>query len=77
MAVAVKERLSRRASVACSVFAQVEMDYLSLLALASTLDSVPTFDNIGLEAYRPRSPMQLEKKAAGIAEDRSDLVSSP
>lgn len=77
MAVTVKERLLRGVSVAYSALGQVDMYYLSLLALSSTLDSVPAFDHIGLEAYRPRPPMQLEKKAAGIAEHRSDLVSSP
>ena len=77
MAVTVKERLSRKLSAACSALYQGKMDYLSLLALSSTLDSISTFDNIGLEAYRSRSPMQLEKEAARIAEHRSDFVSSP
>lgn len=77
MSITVKERLSRGGRQLHVLRLIRSSVYLSLLALSSTLDSISAFDNIGLEAYWPRPAVELEEEAAGIAEHRSDLVSSP
>lgn len=41
------------------------------------LDAVATLDYIGLEGNRARATVQLEKQAAGVAQDRAHLVASP
>jgi hypothetical protein len=47
------------------------------LCRTRTLNAVATLDNICLQAYRPRSAVEFEEQATGIAEDRANLVSSP
>ena len=49
----------------------------SLQVWAGALDPVSTFDNIGLEADRTRSAVELQKEAAGIAEHRTSVVTPP
>jgi len=51
--------------------------YLFLWPLCRALDTVPALDDIGLEAYRPRSAVQLEEQAASIAEHRTQFISTP
>jgi hypothetical protein len=51
--------------------------YLALRALASSFNPIPALDNIGLEADRARTTVQLEKKAAGIAEDGAEFIPAP
>jgi hypothetical protein len=51
--------------------------FLLLAVLASSLDTVPTLDHIGLETDGPRPAVQLEKESTGIAEHRSVVVAPP
>lgn len=46
-------------------------------AHACIFDPIPALDHVGLERYRARPVVQLEKQAAGIAENRPELISSP
>lgn len=46
-------------------------------AHARIFDPIPALDHVGLERYRARSVVQLEKQAAGVTEDRPELISSP
>lgn len=48
-----------------------------LLGTAGRLDPVATLDNVGLEAYRSRTAVELEEETAGIAEDRAGFIASP
>jgi len=51
--------------------------YLSLLALRRTFDTIATFDHVSLETDRSRAAVQLEEEAAGVAENRADLIPPP
>jgi len=51
--------------------------YFFLRPLCRAFDTIPAFDDIGLEAYRPRSAVQLEEQAASIAEHRTEFISTP
>jgi hypothetical protein len=50
---------------------------LGSLCRTGTLNAVATLDNICLQAYRPRSAVEFEEQATGIAEHGANLVSSP
>lgn len=50
--------------------------HLSFRALSS-LHTIATLDHIGLQAYRSRSTVQLQKQAAGVAKDRTVFVPAP
>ena len=65
MTIAIEERLLQRISYARSVHDCVA--YLFLLSLSSTLDTIATLDNIGLEAYRAGPPMELQEQSTGVA----------
>jgi hypothetical protein len=49
-----------------------------LLATRATgLDAVATLDDIGFEGDGPWTAVQLQKKTAGVAEDRARFIASP
>lgn len=50
---------------------------LLLRTLSCGLDPVAALDNVCFEAYRSRSPVEFEEKAAGVAQNRSQFISSP
>jgi hypothetical protein len=50
---------------------------LGSLCRTGTLNAIATLDNICLQAYRPRSAVEFEEQATGIAEHGANLVSSP
>lgn len=50
---------------------------LHLHARTHGLDAIATLDDIGLERDWPGPAMQLEKQAAGIAEDCARFIASP
>lgn len=54
----------------------VARTHLALGTLAG-LDAIATFDHIGLQAYRTRSPVQLQKQSAGVAKNGAQLVATP
>lgn len=51
--------------------------FLDVHAWAHSLDTIAALDDIGLERNGAWSAVQLEKQAAGIAEDLTSLIASP
>jgi hypothetical protein len=51
--------------------------YLLLGTLSGSLDSIPAFDHVGLEAYRPGPAVEFEEETARIAEDGADFITAP
>lgn len=54
----------------------VAKTYLAFGTLAG-LDAIATFNHIGLQAYRARPPVQLQKQSAGVAKNGAQLVAAP
>jgi hypothetical protein len=50
---------------------------LLLLPLSRTFDAIPTLDHIRLKSEWPIPAMELQEKAARIAQDRAYLVPPP
>lgn len=48
-----------------------------LLIPPAILDPIPALDDVRLETYRPRSPVELQEESAGVAEDGARLVAPP
>jgi hypothetical protein len=48
-----------------------------LLRAGGCLDTVTALDDIGLEADGTRATVQLEEKAASVAQDGTHLVATP
>ena len=51
--------------------------YLAFGTLPGSLDTIATFDNIRLQAYRTRPAMQLREQTIGITENRPEFISAP
>lgn len=50
--------------------------YLALWTLTS-LHAVATFNNIGLQAYRTRPPVQLQEQTASVAKNGAQFIPPP
>lgn len=50
---------------------------LGSLCRTRTLNAIATLDNICLQAYRPRSTVELQEETTSIAENGANLISSP
>jgi hypothetical protein len=53
------------------------LTYLLATAWTASLDAVAALDDIGFEADGARTAVELQKKPAGIAEDRARLIAPP
>ena len=76
--ISIKQRLPKALSVfVTSMTTWCSPAYPSLLSLTCSLNTVSGFDYIGFETDRAGRAMQLEEKAAGIAQYGTHLVATP